>query len=334
MFNQKGVAVVPIIILLVVGVVIVGAVWYTLLLPKTPAGNTNTSQVVTNTNTAANTNTTADDTAGWKTYTNSAGGYSIRYPSEWLTGITSGITSTENPAQFFDERAANQTELMMGTKIEIYYEDSQATSLKEAVGSKDAQSSILSETDITLDSIPAVRRSKTGPLSNYTNVVYVIFNKKLISIVQYIPEDEKKDSYTSIFNQILSTFQFLDDTTGWKTYKNGAVGYSLLYPADWSLRDGESVFFQTADNKSVVDIRFRDGSLTTWFDTAPVGDITLGGRSGKKFVYRYCDGPSCGADTVAYVVQHRSKLLGLEFIGDKQLGETEQTILSTFQFTD
>lgn len=79
--NQKGVAIVPLVILLVVGVVIVGAVWYTMLATKSPAGNANstTNQVVVNTNTVASVNA-AVDTSDWQTYKSEILGLTFKYP--------------------------------------------------------------------------------------------------------------------------------------------------------------------------------------------------------------------------------------------------------------
>ena len=128
-------------------------------------------------------------------------------------------------------------------------------------------------------------------------------------------------------------------TADWKTYTSATYDYSFKYPKEYTatIRDND-IFIANANGKDVLDVRYRleatDGSLATWFDNAPVGDATLGGRAGKKFIFRYCDGPGCGQETVAYVVQHEGKLLGFEFLGDKVMSDTENVILSTFTFTE
>lgn len=126
-------------------------------------------------------------------------------------------------------------------------------------------------------------------------------------------------------------------TKNWKTYTNTSLGYSVKYPPTLKVTTDSDVARFDEGDTTIFDVNYRtdsvDGSLNTWFDTSPVGDATLGGRDGKKFIYRYCDAGACGDDTVTFVVQHKSKLLGIEFSGDKEMSTTENLILSSFTFT-
>ena len=50
-----------------------------------------------------------------------------------------------------------------------------------------------------------------------------------------ILEDKNKVNSSQIFNQILSTFKFIekDETANWKTYRNEEYGFKVKYPEDW-----------------------------------------------------------------------------------------------------
>ena len=93
MFNQKGIAFVPLLGIVVVGVVIIGAVWYTVVSTKSPTTNVNPA-----TNTATSTNVTVDVTARWKTYTNAKNGISFKYSDAFAvrTDDSTGNTVSVN----------------------------------------------------------------------------------------------------------------------------------------------------------------------------------------------------------------------------------------------
>ena len=52
----------------------------------------NPAPIVTQTNTPVTTPATADETANWKTYTNSQYGFELKYPSTWLSKVLNGNT--------------------------------------------------------------------------------------------------------------------------------------------------------------------------------------------------------------------------------------------------
>lgn len=109
MKDQRGSAHLPIILALFFGAAVVVTIFGYMLWPKdsdtdmsavvdvnkvvaakNDNGNANTNNNVNasvntngNANSNSNTNTTVDPLAGWKTYTNTAWGFSFKYPSEW-----------------------------------------------------------------------------------------------------------------------------------------------------------------------------------------------------------------------------------------------------------
>ena len=128
-----------------------------------------------------------------------------------------------------------------------------------------------------------------------------------------------------------------EDTDNWQTYTNSDLGYTINYPEEYILdfehNTSAGVWWKVNNVKGfsiLYHLEKSDGSLATWFDNTPVGDITLGGISGKKFSYRYCDGPGCGPESVAYVIQYKGKLLGLVLSGDYEIDTNEQKIIDSF----
>ncbi|PIY97058.1 MAG: hypothetical protein COY66_01485 [Candidatus Kerfeldbacteria bacterium CG_4_10_14_0_8_um_filter_42_10] len=169
-----------------------------------PTQNTNANLNTNN----LNTNTPNSEQENWQTYTNAEAGYSVKYPLTWEYSDS----SSGNPAMFFDQRALDQelaTELLQGSKIEIYWEETTETNLEEVVKNR-VGSTIISQTTATVANQSAVRQTARDVFGAFNNVVYFLSGGKLYSIVQYIPEDNLQETYTPIFNQFIATFQFSD----------------------------------------------------------------------------------------------------------------------------
>ncbi|EKE15268.1 MAG: hypothetical protein ACD_12C00099G0002 [uncultured bacterium] len=206
------------IIISIVIVVIVGVSigWWISNLEK----KTSTNPTTINKNLNQNTNTASDVYKDWQTYKNVDGGYSIKYPLDWEFSDS----SAGNPAMFYDQRAQDQeieTELLQGSKIEIYWEETSATNLEEfeeSIKFMEANFTTISQTPTTVANQPAIRKTGRGVTGDFDNVVYLISGGKFYSIIQYIPEDDLEEIYTPIFNQLLSTFTLLNKTANWQNY--------------------------------------------------------------------------------------------------------------------
>lgn len=278
------------------------------------SANTNS---VSNSNTLTNTNTVS--TADWKTYTNSTLGYSIQYPPSWtienhaITGILVTPPTSEVPGKEW------------GINRQIYI---------KALATQDELASVENQVRKTINGVEVIQ-GEFSPSSYATVDTYFPKGSGFIKVTWATTYDN------TTFQEILSTLTLASPTADWKTYTNTALGFSLKYPSEYAVRVNDQsnitqVIWST-ESTTVMEVQYRvdsvDGSLSTWYDSEPIEDIALGDKSGKKFIYRYCDGPGCGSDTVAYVVKHSSRLLGLEFVGDKTIDTTENQILSTFNFT-
>jgi len=89
--------------------------------------------------------------------------------------------------------------------------------------------------EITIDSYQALRENPDSAPERLERTRIFIEKPPFVYEIQGItPEGNEQEK--TIFNQILSTFEFIDQadlTVGWKTYSNGNYSYSLKYPDSW-----------------------------------------------------------------------------------------------------
>ncbi len=109
-------------------------------------------------------------------------------------------------------------------------------------------------TTLIVDGQPAARvLPRAGLESIYKVLFFSKDNKSVFSIELETPEDGSKvKEGEDLFNQILSTFKFLDKAIkpilppiskeGWSIYNNTKNYYSISYPSDWQVDDYKGVF--------------------------------------------------------------------------------------------
>jgi hypothetical protein len=165
---------------------------------------------------------TPDPTLGWKTYTNSKYKYSFKYPADWA------ITSEDNQA-FSNVAISSQAGKSIGaTHFEGKPEADKTNWTRNFV--LDTNNYIMVEF-LRCEGMPAPGTSCGGAVTL---------------------ED------INIFNQILSTFKFTDQTqssSNWKIYENKEFKYSFEYPSDSKLDTGtkpwvEVSYFKTGYPKN------------------------------------------------------------------------------------
>ena len=123
----------------------------------------------------------------------------------------------------------------------------------------------------------------------------------------------------------------------WASYQHPVVGYSVAHPQGFEVDedDGRNLLFRFEGQVPVL-VRFtseeegRDRGA--WFGSEAVADVELGGRSGHKYIYDHYDGPF-RARTIAYVISHQDRWLGLEFRSDGDLDPVQQKILESFKLS-
>ena len=179
--------------------------------------NTNSNTVIVNTNNGSNvnlnTNTSTDETASWKTYNNSTYKYQIKYSDDWFTKSCSAaytaFASEEKRLPPCETEAWGDIQISVNTDTPVAYYQEDITQTK-------AYLSVTSETNITVGGITAKRLAGTtkasegpGPEEG-TEEIYVVFitsNNELYHLVYY---KNTEHDYSGIFDQMISTFNFVD----------------------------------------------------------------------------------------------------------------------------
>ncbi|MBI3115305.1 MAG: hypothetical protein HYZ09_02320 [Candidatus Kerfeldbacteria bacterium] len=170
-----------------------------------------------------NTNTPSDPTARWKTHTNASFGYSFKYPGDWTVNKQSDI----------------EFEILDGNTARLSVE---TPPLGYGVAG--------TPTRKVVDGRNAIIRSVPGDI----NVQFEDAGLENIQIRLQYPTTLGAD-YPQLFDQILSTFTFTDQTAAtkdWKTYTNTRYGWRLQYPPTWAIANDE-------DDNPQVELHFDEG---------------------------------------------------------------------------
>lgn len=124
-------------------------------------------------------------------------------------------------------------------------------------------------------------------------------------------------------------------TVAWASYHHAPLGVRLDVPVAFGKKSrGDEVAFTYNGTAArlvwVTEEEARERGL--WPRADHHTAASLGGRGGFHYVYDHPDGPVLSR-TIAYVVPHRGRLLGLEFRTDADtLGSIGQRMLESFSF--
>src|SRR5260221_1405311 len=185
-----------------------------------------------------------DETANWKTYTNTKHGYSIKYPNDWsfrefsstkdgagFYNTASGDVIGNEPITInFNQRPSNDQSVPFSDYVKI-------AAIKEIQGFESLVLINLVTTNSGIVGYKTTWNYKTLAGEAKISLPITYFDTKLPTgeTVQ-INLGDKNDE--QIYNKILSTFKFTDqsqtDTSNWKTYTNQNYKFSFNYPALWT----------------------------------------------------------------------------------------------------
>lgn len=269
-----------------------------------------------------------DETANWKTYTNTKYGYELKYPLNYNLGSCqscSDLTTTDY-ITLNDPNFSSQTQGYGTIRISFINQPvSQVTTLpKENLSNQ----------------IPAYTETKQS-FGYATKYVYFVSSNKVIETTftgggspanKDIPLDQLKNK--SVFDKILSTFNFIDFSTkqtNLKTYTNKNLNFLFKYPADYFKFQQESetgIYLAPSaghggngpkflDSGNVwLEVRIEPNVNVTSYDEflnakenqdfyknaqkVPVGFGFAGGYSGDKLTYSY---PAVAGDVRIYVYE-------------------------------
>jgi len=189
-----------------------------------------------------------DETANWKTYTNTKDNYSIRYPQNWFDRKGYEASGIDSEHYFSNEDTTYESLSSEGVYIFIkkYYDkttqDNPYFYFNQDKNYPGAELITINEQPAVKTKIKIPNLSGKGDTEKYFNQVSIVYNNKIyykITLESWINQAVKNNEST--FDQILSTFRFLDqsqadETASWKTYFNYSAGYQIKYPQSWFVR--------------------------------------------------------------------------------------------------
>lgn len=152
--------------------------------------------------------TVQNQTAGWKTYTNTPYGFEFKYPKTWTISDNLTLNTCCLDISNFDPLKKQNERLEKGeVTIEIAsYKKSASISLKDFVSSKTYMKSDIKATSVDNVNIAGINGIKSNligdgtyylPRSSIEGISITIFN-----------HPESKENFKEIINQIISTFKF------------------------------------------------------------------------------------------------------------------------------
>lgn len=222
--NERGSTVIAGMIVLV-GLIALGATVYFLVKgpsvvtdtattsgTPTPNSNQNVNETaVSNTNGVAENEATKD----WKEYTNSDLGYSLKYPQDWTLNKTSD-TATVDKFGLLKPGSKSDTQFVGEIFIQAFAKDKWSG----------VQSGFKSKRNVTVGGQSGVE---------YTDVEGLIV-EPLFTVVEkgayvYTFALTMSDGTSrSTYERVIGTIKFTDPTAGWKTYSAPTAGYQFKYP--------------------------------------------------------------------------------------------------------
>lgn len=348
---RKGSTLIILLGVLVVAVIAAAAVWYFMQNHSSSAGTCcdipapyATSSVQAVSVTSSSTTSSTAGMAAWKTYTNSADGFSFQYPSNLFINGDSGSSSvilssnaTSALASEYDLAVSMDTN-PSNLSMQKYFSDDTNDN-----GANLYTRATISTT--TVDSLPAtVFNGSTLYNMTSNEVVVVPYQGGFLEIV-----NNNLDGDT--FDAVLKSFKLATNTSlsGWQTYINQQYGFSMQYPSSWSVdgnanNTGGGVIFNSSSTANSiyisVDLNPKNLSMQNYYNNkSNVEDIfdpnypPYGGASTTingmtAYDYQPGIGETPGDDIL---IPRKGFFVRIETMSEDD--PTTQKIISTFQLT-
>ncbi len=248
-----------------------------------------------------------DETADWQIYRNEEYGFEIKHPADTQIESNTEIDVLSNvPISMglsIKPAGANGTLLINVIENASALDSSSfGPCFHTALGS-DPES-------VTINGIQFFKWNVSRYLSAKTDVAgfgyeYCTAHNgsryDLIPKISYVPGNPVY-SIEPLFDQIISTFQFIDETADWQTYRNNEYGFEMKYPSvgNWKAEEGRLVNYDLScdsshDSGKGCEVDFvveqnKGFSLDEWIEQKLYhlyfprneAQFTIAGMEGKK----------------------------------------------------
>jgi hypothetical protein len=202
-------------IAVVAGIIAGGLYWY-FVQNEEEATTTGTTKVTTPSSKPATPSAEKDETADWKTFTDSTGSFSIKYPKEYTEVPIKADTVFGTEIRSADYKVTDNPEpkLVSGSSISVffYYPSEQPPTLETLKEDKEGDSgTIISTTKAKVAGVEALKfiwNPFTGLADEQIDLSFVK-GEKAYSL-GIAAEESNRDELNAVFEKMVSTFKFLD----------------------------------------------------------------------------------------------------------------------------
>lgn len=238
--------------------------------------------------------------ARWKTYHNNYAEYELLYPGNWLIREIEG----SGTVSLLDHE--NYPDPSPGIFVSTYYYDK--ADCNESFYEFIKHGAVINAPDLPYTQVKLISIEKVPNVNNTDGYksTWLYSNQKGDKTTQFNTVNFRNDNCVvatvdklqgindSLYNQIISTFKFLNssETTGWKTYKNNEYGFEFKYPKNYIASDLE---IRGPNDLSIFINHFEKGLISSGELITKEEKLSLYDYLNYYYRKTYYENPSTGA---------------------------------------